>query len=83
MYFGTHIIKNALEILAAAGYAAEAISASRPSGTTRYVLSVEAQHLPRLDGKVRTVTIRTPQELMGWGATQAEVDWLNRYDFAA
>jgi hypothetical protein len=86
MYFNATNANKALEILAAAGFAAEIVTASRPNQGpwTRYLLNVEAPHLPRLNGKVQTVQLRTPQELMGWGAVQTEVDEMNRLErFAA
>lgn len=78
MYFSTYTAAIALEILAAAGFTAESVSASRPSTGIRYLLSVEAPHLPKLDGKVQTVQLRTPRELLGWGATAAEVSRMNQ-----
>jgi hypothetical protein len=82
MYFSTYTASQALRILARAGFSAEAVSASRPVTGVRYLMSVEAPHLPRLDGKVRTVQLRTPEELIGWGASQHEVDGMHRADEA-
>lgn len=82
MYFSAHTATIALEILAAAGFAAEPVSASRPVTGVRYLLTVEAPHLPRLGGKVQTVQIRQPHELLGWGAVQAEVVRMKNADEA-
>lgn len=77
MYFSNSNASKALKILSTAGYSADAIEASRPVTGTRYLLSVAAPHLPQCNGIVRRVEIRTPQELLGWGATQADVDAMN------
>lgn len=77
MYFSNSNANKALEILNAAGFGAEKMQASRPVTGPRFILVVDAPHLPRLDGKVRTVTLRTPNELNGWGATAGEVERMN------
>ncbi len=82
MYFSNSNANKALEILCAAGHGAEMLQASRPVTGPRYLLVVDAPHLPRQDGKVRTVSLRTPNELLGWGATDAEVSRMNSAEAA-
>jgi hypothetical protein len=82
MYFSAPNTNKALEILAAAGHGAEKHTASRPFSGWRYVVAVDAPHLPRINGKVQTVTIREPRQLLGWGATQAEVAAMERAEAA-
>jgi hypothetical protein len=82
MYFSTYTASQALRILARAGFSANPIEASRPVTGTRYLMSVEAPHLPQRNGVVRRVELRTPQELVGRGASQHEVDGMHRADEA-
>lgn len=80
MYFAAHNANVALKILTAAGHAAERVSASRRHDGVRYLISVKAPHLPKLNNEVRTVQLRTPNELLGWGATDAEVRTMTAYE---
>jgi hypothetical protein len=74
-YLTSPAASKTLAILAALGFKAEAISASRPSTGTLYLVLVEAPWLPRPGMSVR---VTQPSHLHGFGAEIADINEVER-----
>lgn len=74
-YLTSPAASKTLAILAALGFEAEAISASRPRTGTLYVVVVKAPWLPRPG---MTVRVAAPRDLHGFNVAIADINEVER-----